>query len=81
MAAAAVRLGTKRTTLYIMRERLARRSGGFSEYPNENHALKFEVTTKLSDITLGRSTKMLLVVAAEIRGIFIAHTESGARRV
>ena len=41
----------------------------------------FKVAAKLSDVTLRRGTESFFVLAAEVRGVFIAHMGHGARRV
>jgi hypothetical protein len=49
--------------------------------PNEWYVLKFKAAAKLRNITLWRSAEELLIVAAKVCGVFISHTEPGARRV
>ena len=50
-------------------------------YLFESNELKFKVAAKLGDVTLRRSAEKLLVLAAEVRWVFISNTETGARRI
>ena len=43
--------------------------------------LQFKVAAKLGDVTLWRRAEQLLVIAAKVRWILIAHTEPGTRGV
>jgi pimeloyl-ACP methyl ester carboxylesterase len=70
---------------------LARRGGGLGgvvsllsgerNWKSRDSFLKLKVAAKLCDVTLRRSAEKLFVIAAKVRWVFIAHAESGARRV
>ena len=49
--------------------------------PSVDSELRRKFTAKICNIALRRRAEELLVIAAEVRRVFVAHTVSGVRRV
>jgi len=53
----------------------------FANGPSRDDELDGKVTAKVWNVTLRRRAEEFLVVAAEVRRVFVAHSVPGTRRV